>query len=207
MTAIDFAILAVMLISALFAFRRGITRETVSIFAWVGTGLATYYAFPWIRPLAHASIPFGMVADVVALFVVFFGFLMLFGSLTSRLAGLVVSSKPGITERSMGFAFGLGRGLVLVAGGFWLMGFSDRDQEPPSYVVEANLFPLVDATAQSLAAFLPQGGALAAQGRARALAYTSDPTYETPDGSADEDGYADSERRALDQLIESTSGD
>ena len=83
MTFIDVIVLGILLISALFAFRRGFTRETVSIFAWVGTGAAAYYAFPFVRPYAHAAIPMPMVADVLALFVSFFGFLMVFGFVTS----------------------------------------------------------------------------------------------------------------------------
>ncbi len=203
MTFIDILILAALLISALFAFRRGFTREAISISAWVATGVGTYYIFPWVAPLARRSLPFGMFADIVALFVVFTGLLMVFTFISSGLAKGLKANKPSMMNRSMGFAFGLVRGLVLAAGTFWILGFTDVNSEPPSYILEANLFPLVDTTAQTLSVFLPQAGALGVQG----LAYASDPTYEAPDGAADEDGYADSERRALDQLIESTSGD
>ncbi len=203
MSLVDIAILGVLLISALFAFQRGFARETIAIFAWVATGAGTYFAFPWVRPLAHNAIPFGIAADVVALFVTFFGFLWVLGFFSNRIAKTLKVAKPNSFDRSLGFAYGLARGLVLVAVGFWFLGLAGTDDEPPAFVAQASLFPLVDATAQTLSAFVPQPGAPGALG----VASASDPAYEAPAGAADEDGYADSERRALDQLIESTSGD
>lgn len=203
MTGIDIAILAVLLISALFAFSRGFTRETVSVFAWVTTGVATYFIFPMVRPFAHASIPVSWAADLVALFVVFSGFLMISGYVSSRLLMRFKTAEPGMLDRSLGFGFGLGRGLVVVATVFWVMGYADLDQDPPEFISQANLFPLVDTTARTLTAFVPQGTLRATSG----VALESDPDYEAPQDTGEETGYADSERRALDQLIESTSSD
>ncbi len=203
MTGIDIGILAILLISALFAFARGFTRETIAVFAWVATGFATFILFPVVRPFAHTSINTDWMADVVALFVVFSGFLMVTTYVSSRVAQRLASANPGMVDRSLGFAFGLGRGLLVVAGAFWLMGYANLDQEPPEYVVEANFFPIVDATARSLTIFVPQTVLASASG----VALEGDPTYEAPTGAAEENGYADSERRALDQLIESTSSD
>ena len=203
MTGIDIAILAILLISALFAFSRGFTRETIAIFAWIGTGVGTYVVFPLAQPLAHVSIPIGWLADGVALFVVFSGFLTVSSYVSSALATRFKGGAPGVIDRSLGFGFGLARGLVVVATVFLFLGYADLDRNPPEYVVEANFFPLVDTTARTLTAFVPQAGL----GGASGVALNDDPTYEAPQDATEEDGYADSERRALDQLIESTSSD
>jgi len=203
MTGIDIAIIIVLLISALFAFSRGFTRETISVFAWIGTGFATFFVFPMVRPFAYASIGPGLFADLVALFVVFTGFLMVSSYASSHLAARLKGGNPGTLDRSLGFAFGLARGLVVVACLFAVMGYADLDQDPPDYIVQANLFPLVDTTARTLTAFVPQATYQTASG----VALEHDPAYQAPQDTDDEEGYADSERRALDQLIESTSSD
>lgn len=203
MSLIDILILGVLLLSALFAFRRGFTRESIALFAWVATAVGTYFVFPYVRPLAQNAIPFGVVADVIALFVSFFGLLWVLSFFSRRLAGVLKTGKPGNFDRAMGFSFGLARGLVLIAAGFWFLGFAGTEEEPPAFVAQASLYPLIDTTAQAISAFVPQVGAPGAQG----VASNADPAYEAPAGSDEEDGYADSERQALDQLIESTSGD
>jgi len=203
MSLIDIAILGILLISALFAYQRGFARETISIFAWVATGAGTYFAFPWMRPLAQNAIPIQMLADVIALFVTFFGFLMVLSFISKRLAGKLKTNAPGGVDRTLGFAFGLARGIVLVGVSFWFLGIAGTGSQPPAYVARASLFPLVDMTAQAFSAIVPQPDGP----RARGVASASDPAYEAPEGDVDENGYADSERRALDQLIESTSGD
>jgi len=203
MSLIDIAILAILLVSALFAFQRGFARESIAVFAWVATGAGTYFVFPWIRPLAQNAIPITWLADILALFVTFFGFLMFLSFVSKRLTKTLKTSKPGSFDRSLGFAFGIARGVVLVSVGFWFVGLAGNDSNPPSYVARASLFPLVDATAQALSAIVPQPGTPGAPG----VASASDPAYEAPAGADEENGYADSERRALDQLIETTSGD
>lgn len=203
MSLIDLGILVVLLVSALFAFRRGFARETISIFAWVATGAGTYFLFPIVQPFAHNAISLGLLADVVALFVTFFGSLWILNFFSDRIADMLKVNNPGQFDRSLGFVFGIARGLVLVAVGFWFLGLAGTDEEPPAYIAEASLYPFIDITARGLSAIVPQDGAHGARG----VASSSDPAYEAPAGEAEENGYDDSERQALDQLIESTSGD
>ncbi len=200
---VDLIILGVMLISALFAFARGFAREAVSLFSWVSTAVAVYYVFPIVRPYAHASIGSGMVADAIGLFVVFFGFLTLLSYISSKLAGRLRSGRTGAVDRALGFGYGLSRGLVLVAGLYWVLGFTTYQSSQPRFLESASLMPLVDTTARTMEAYFPSESRTYQMG----LAQAQDTTYVSPTGAEDEEGYASSERRALDQLIESTSGD
>ena len=203
MSLIDIVILAALLSSAFFAYRRGFARETISIFAWVATIAATYFLYPMVQPFARNAISYTMVADVIALFVTFFGSLWILNYFSEKIAKMLKVNSPGQFDRSLGFVFGIARGMILVALGFWFLGLAGTDEEPPQYVAEASLYPFVEATARGISAFLPQTGAPGARG----VASRSDPAYEAPAGEDDENGYDDSERQALDQLIESTSGD
>ena len=45
MNAVDLGVLAVIALSAVFAFARGFVREALSIVAWVGAALITLYGF------------------------------------------------------------------------------------------------------------------------------------------------------------------
>ncbi len=203
MDMIDILIFAVLLTSALFAFKRGFSRGTITLFSWVATGAGTYFVFPIVAPLAHNAVPFPMVADVLALFVTFFGFLLALNLVGARFGRAVNSGTPGAIDRTLGFGYGLARGLVILSVCFWFFGFTSDTAEPPEWVARSSLFPLIDTTARQLTAFVPQTEGERPQG----VASARERAYEAPTGEADETGYADSERNALDQLIESTSGD
>ena len=45
MNALDLAVIAVIVLSAVFAFARGFVREALSIVAWVGAAAITLYGF------------------------------------------------------------------------------------------------------------------------------------------------------------------
>jgi membrane protein required for colicin V production len=203
MSLIDLAILAVLLVSALFAFRRGFSRESAALFGWAATLVATYFVFPFVRPFAAEAIPFGIVGDAIGLFVTFFGSLWVVSYVLKRMAGIVKAREPNNFDRSLGFVYGLGRGFVLVTLAFWFLGVAGTDRAPPGFVAQASLYPLIDTTAFVISAIVPQAGAQGARG----VASNADPAYVAPAGADEENGYADSERQALDQLIESTSGD
>ena len=64
---VDILVALIIIISALLAFGRGAAREVLGIGAWVGAGVATFFAFPHTRPIARDLIPSSMlIADVVA---------------------------------------------------------------------------------------------------------------------------------------------
>ena len=203
MDTIDILIFAVLLTSALFAFKRGFSRESITLFSWVATGVGTYFVFPAVAPIAHGAIPFPVFADVLALFVTFIGFLLGLNLLGARFGRAINSGTPGAIDRTLGFAYGLGRGLVILAVCFWFFGYTSDTSDPPDWIARSSMYPLIDTTARQLTAFVPHPGGERASG----VASTRESDYVAPTGEADETGYAASERNALDQLIESTSGD
>ena len=59
---VDAGIIALVLVSGLFAFFRGFIREVLAIAGWVGASLATLWAFPVASPLVRqwiGSLPGG----------------------------------------------------------------------------------------------------------------------------------------------------
>ena len=114
MNAFDVAIVAVIGLSALFAFARGIIREVIALGAWVvGFIAAIAYAgdlanaFTWLNmtPVATQALAFVLIL-VIALIV---------GALVARvLAGLIRAIGLGFMDRILGLVFGVARGLIVV---------------------------------------------------------------------------------------------
>ncbi len=53
MTSVDLAVLAVMFLSGLLAFSRGLVREVLSIGAWVGAAAVAMAGLSVVRPLLN----------------------------------------------------------------------------------------------------------------------------------------------------------
>jgi membrane protein required for colicin V production len=186
MTWVDFAVLAVIAISALLAFMRGLVREVLGIGAWIGAGIAAAWGLPLVRPQFHqwmGASPWADPAGFVAIFVVALIVLMLVAHLIGR---LVRRSALGGLDRTLGLVFGIARGAALVIIAYIVAGMVvpvDRWPDPvkqarllqPAYIgarwareqlpvdYRPRLYappPGRDTTAEALLHATPQGSAL-----------------------------------------------
>src|SRR5207237_8968309 len=64
--ALDIAIIAVIALSAIFAFARGFVREVLSIIAWVGAAAITLSWFNCVYALAVRLVTTPLLADLIA---------------------------------------------------------------------------------------------------------------------------------------------
>jgi membrane protein required for colicin V production len=115
MTWVDLAVLGVLLLSALFAFMRGLVREVLGLAAWVGAIFAGVWSVPRVRPRFQewlgTSSPWVDPAAFAAVFIIALIVLLLI----SRWISAFVRASPisGI-DRTLGLVFGLARGAVLL---------------------------------------------------------------------------------------------
>jgi membrane protein required for colicin V production len=158
-TIADIAVVAILAISALFAFWRGLVREVLSIAAWVGAGVAAYFGLPLLRPFARQYIELEIVADVVTGLAIFLVVLVIGSIISHLLARGIRSSALGALDRSLGLLFGLARGAVLVCLAFLLLDWAMPAQERPVWIAEAKSLPLVASGAEILKKVLPEGTA------------------------------------------------
>lgn len=110
----DFAILAIIALSAVIGFFRGFLREVVGLCTWI---LAFYLAFVSAESVAvwfRQWIASGSIRIAVAFGVVFIGVLIA-GAVANYVLGQLVS-KTGFagTDRTVGGAFGIVRGVAIL---------------------------------------------------------------------------------------------
>ena len=156
MNWVDLAVLAVLALSGLLAFMRGLVREALGLGAWLLAAAAAYAAFPHIRPYVGAQFADPTTADIVAYGGVYVVVLVLLWLLASAIASAVRNSALGGLDRTLGLVFGLIRGAVLVAALYVLVGIAIPAEQWPAPVIQARFLPLVHRGAEWLATQMPE---------------------------------------------------
>jgi membrane protein required for colicin V production len=113
--ALDLAIIAVIALSAIFAFARGFVREVLSIIAWVGAAAITLYGFNSVYAMAVRLVTTPLLADLIAGAGLFVISLIVLTIITGYVARFADSGVLSPINRTLGLVFGLARGLVLVS--------------------------------------------------------------------------------------------
>ena len=140
-TLIDGVVIAVIVISAILAYSRGLVREAMSIAGWIVAAIVAFVLAPQAQPLAK-EIPYvgDILGDscelsVIAAFAVVFAIALVIASIfTPLLSGAIRDSALGGIDQGLGFLFGVARGILLVAVAFLVY---DR-------VVTTDAIPMVD---------------------------------------------------------------
>jgi membrane protein required for colicin V production len=154
-TLLDVLLIVVMLISGLLAMIRGFMREVLSIAAWGIAALVTVWAFPRVTPLVQTYVNSESAAKAVAIGGVFLVTLLIVSVITVRISDMVLDSRVGALDRTMGFLFGLGRGLIIVVIAFLFFAWLVPDRSQPDWVRSAKSKIVLQATGRWLMSMLP----------------------------------------------------
>jgi membrane protein required for colicin V production len=154
-TILDVALLVVMLVSGLLAMIRGFMREVLSIAAWGIAAVATLYAFNKLTPVVQQYINNDIVAKGVTIGGVFLGTLLLVTVITVRISDMILDSRVGALDRTLGFLFGLARGLVIVVVAFLFFAWLVPDRSQPEWVRSAKSKVVLQGTGNWLISMLP----------------------------------------------------
>jgi membrane protein required for colicin V production len=155
-TLLDIVLIAVMLISALLAMVRGFMREVLSITAWVLAAAATLYSYGKLLPMAKQYFNSDIVAAVVVVGGVFLITLLVVSVLTIRISDMVLDSRVGALDRTLGFLFGLARGLVIVVIAYMFFDWLVPDRSKPEWVLHAKSRVVLSSAGDWLKAQLPE---------------------------------------------------
>jgi membrane protein required for colicin V production len=114
MTVFDLAVLAIIGLSTLFAFMRGLIRELAALVSWV-VGLIAAVAF---TPVLGSWIPnwfdYPVARYLIAFCLILIGALLLGALIAAPLARAMRAAGMGFVDRFLGSIFGLVRGLLVV---------------------------------------------------------------------------------------------
>ncbi len=209
-TLLDIILLAVMMISALLAMVRGFMREILSIAAWGLAAVATVYAFPRLEPVAKQYINNDTVAKAAAIAGVFLGTLLLVSIVTVKISDMVLDSRVGALDRTLGFLFGLGRGLIIVVVAFLFFAWLVPDRSQPEWVRGAKSKVVLQSTGDWLKAMLPDDPESTILKRLKRPRIDEQDPPDAPPGerssanspSTAEAGYNRGDRRAIQNLLE-----
>lgn len=153
----DILVIAVLGLSGILAFARGFTKEVLSIGGWLAAGLVTLYLLPIARPFTRQYITEHLMADFVTGLVIFVISLFVFSLIAGAISQRVQDSAVGALDRSLGFLFGVARGVVVLALAYLvalqLIGSPERH---PDWVNEARALPSLQWSANLLHDLAPR---------------------------------------------------
>lgn len=242
---VDILVLAVLLISALIAFLRGVIREVLTITGVVGGLAAAYFGGPLLSPEMRTwlgveegveperlmgVLPYDILADALSYGLIFILVVIVLSILSHFLAEGARNIGLGAVDRSLGFVFGIVRGIILL-GLLYLPVhlFVDQDTKDAWFKGSKTHFYL-ERVASAFAEFIPAEAVDGAEDNLKAIENTSQtrkkleeinllktgnekpvPATEAPavDDPAqpqtqggDADGYSEEFRQKMDALFE-----
>lgn len=154
-TFLDVGLIAIALISGLLAMMRGFTREVLSIASWAAAAGAALAAYSKLRDWVRGEIQPAYLADAVLIGGTFLAVLFLVSFLTAKLSDAILDSKIGAIDRTLGFIFGVGRGLIIVVISYLFFTWLVPEGSQPAWVKTARSKNILNSTAEVLLRQLP----------------------------------------------------
>ena len=177
---LDLAVLAAVLVSGLLAMLRGFTREVLAILSWVAAAAAAYYFYPMVLPYITPHISKTEIALAAAISAVFIVSLILVSLVTVKLSDIILDSKIGALDRTLGFVFGAVRGLLLAIVAFVFYSWLVSDANQPVWVRNAHTKPILQAGGEKLRELLPDDiDSIVAKIKAKKSSVTETPPAES----------------------------
>jgi membrane protein required for colicin V production len=203
---LDLAVLGVVVVSGLLAMLRGVVREVLGIGAWVGAAVAGFAFYPLAAPSLHAWLEPGLLSNLAAGGAIFLVVLVLLSLVSRVIADRVQDSAAGSIDRTLGLAFGLARGVLLVCVAYIGLAYLAGDRSRwPDWVREAQSLRFAEPGAAWIVRQLPPGLLPAPPESAARRPAAEQLMRPAPARPAERgEGYRPEERRDLERLLNTT---
>ncbi|MEQ8404309.1 MAG: CvpA family protein [Oceanicaulis sp.] len=156
-SAFDLFAVAVLFFSGVMALMRGFVREALTVTAFVAAALAALWSRPVFAGILEGPVGGALTANAIAMVTVFILIYLAVSFVTSSLSKNVKRGEDVPTvDRTLGFVFGVARGLVLL-GLLVLVFTSATGGAAPAWMQNSQVFPLARSTAQLLQHLAPAG--------------------------------------------------
>lgn len=168
---IDILVGLVLLVSALISFLRGFIREVLTIFGTIGALAAAYFGGPVLSPVMRGwlgvkegepvpelfdVIPYTIVADVLSYGLIFIAVLIVLSIISHILAEGVRKVGLGAVDRTLGVAFGLARGFIILALVYIPVKLIAGPEKIRNWFEGSRAHPVIDMGAEWMIDLLPE---------------------------------------------------
>jgi membrane protein required for colicin V production len=188
---------------------RGFVTEVLSLMAWVAAVIALNLFYAAGKQIAAGFVGSELAAAALAFGAIFLGVYLAFRFVATQLGNRTKRSIVGPIDRVLGLGFGALKGLIIVSLAFLVFtrGYAllfGGNEKLPDFVREAHTAPLLDMTSRAIIDYAEErqeGSGLGDDGRE-----AIDPAGKDVPLGADDEGYTEDDRGALDDLIGESGG-
>lgn len=153
---LDLIVLIVIGLSAMLSFFRGFLREVMSLGTWIAASIIALYGFPTVSTWIEPHVKSAVIASGLASIGVFFIALIFISLLSGLLLKFIKPSKDvGVIDNLIGLGFGVARGLLIVAIGYFIATIVVLEKDMPDWVREAKSRPYISKAAKAVAKLTP----------------------------------------------------
>ena len=169
--------------------------------------LVTLYAYQKLLPTAKTYFNSDTVATIAVVAGVFVLTLIVVSIVTVRISDMILDSRIGALDRTLGFLFGLARGLLIMVVAFLFFVWLVPDKQQPDWVRTAKSRTVLQGTGDWLMSLLPDDPENTILKRFKKKGADEEQTNAVPDTQptgaiGGDSGYSKSARDGLKQLLD-----
>jgi len=144
MGILDISVFGIILISGAFALYRGLVRELLSLAAWFLACIGSLYGLILVRPLFRKFISNPTFADITAVVCLAIAILVICTLINAKITSKLRKSSLSGLDRTLGFFFGVLRGVLLVSIIFFTCSILFSEEEMNEYKAENKSLPYLE---------------------------------------------------------------
>ncbi len=136
----DIVVLVIVITSSLLSLIRGFLREVFSIAAWIGAGLITFIYFNKAAEFLSTRFESKVVVSAMAVIGLYGTSLTVLSIINSILLDFLRQVRHGTIDRSLGLAFGLLRGFIIVSIIHYTISLIYNNKDEPKWLTGAKTY-------------------------------------------------------------------
>ena len=156
MTALDGLVIVVILFSAFLAMVRGFSREVLSLASWVIAAIAAVLLYKNLLPFVEAYLSNKTIALIASLAIIFVIVFIIVSIITMKIADVIIDSRIGALDRTVGFIFGIVRGLFIMVIAMLLVNQLIKPEDQAPWLKDAKTKPMLDSMSNKIWDLLPK---------------------------------------------------
>lgn len=155
MTWLDYSILAILGISVLYSFARGVVREVFSLLALIVGYMVASRVYGYGAPYLDWAVTDPRLAGIISFVAIFLTITLLVGAVGRMVHAAAKKVKLSLANRTLGAIFGFGKGVVLVSVLLLLIPVLSKSAAQGRLLKDSMLSPFFDVATEALSSVFP----------------------------------------------------